>query len=271
MKTVTHTLTAFDGVYEKTIYNVGPAKVVINTDDFYTDTNTRYYKLHTQVDTGKITVYTLDLGADNSSLSGRQIETNVYPSSAYHTTRTVYISGYKFVGEVDVFKVNLKLRQSDLLDEYGELNLLNVDLYSATTQKNNALLTLQSSKTREVFNIVVPFPDNLTTTTTVDPEVITIDISVLDILRTEQFSDVGSLQPITTENGDFIARRIKFDGEVYIALESSIFAFNDNDRQEHAIITERTALDDFDNEVEIIVIPEDGYQPDEGTIQEVGY
>ena len=88
MKTVTHTLTAFDGVYEKTIYNVGPAKVVINTDDFYTDTNTRYYKLHTQVDTGKITVYTLDLGADNSSLSGRQIETNVYPSSAYHTTRT---------------------------------------------------------------------------------------------------------------------------------------------------------------------------------------
>ena len=51
----------------------------------------------------------------------------------------------------------------------------------------------------------------------------------------------------------------------------SIFAFNDNDRQEHAIITERTALDDFDNEVEIIVIPEDGYQPDEGTIQEVGY
>jgi len=269
VNTVTHTLTAHDNVYEKTIYNIGPAKVVINTNDIYTGTNTRYYKLHTQVDTGKITVYKLDLGSDSSSLSGRQIETSVYPSSAYHTTRTIHISGYKFVGDVDIFKVNLKLRQSDIFDEYGDLNLVNVDLFSAETQKNNALLTLQSTKTREVFNVVVPVPDTLTTTTAVDPEVVTVDLSVLDILRTEKFSDVGSLQPITTENGDFIARRIKFDGEVYIALEATVFANNDNSANERALIAEQTTVDGIDEEAEIIIIPEDGYQPDAGTVQEV--
>ncbi len=272
MKTVTHTLTAFNDVYEKTIYNVGPAKVVINTDEIYTGTDTRYYKLHTQVDTGKITVHTLDLGSDSDSLSGTQVETSVYPSSAYHTTRSIYISGYKFVGSVDIFKINLKLRQSDILDEYGDLNLVNVDLYSAATQKNNALLTLQSSKTREVFNIVVPFSDNLTTTTAVDPEAVTVDISVLDILRTEQFSDVGSLQPIVTETNDFIARRIPFDGDVYVALEVSVFRGGDNINTERAIITERTVLsEDGLEDVSVIIIPEDGYQPDIGTIKEVTY
>ena len=271
MKTITHTLTSHSGVYDKTIYNVGPAKVIISTDTFYNDTTTRYYKLHTQVDTGKITVYTLDLGADNSSLSGRQIETTVYPSSAYHTTRTIYVSGYKFVGDVDVFKLNLKLRQSDLLDEYGEINLLNVDLFSAEDQKNNALLTLQSSKTREVFNIVVPFADSLTTATTVEPEVITIDVSVLDILRTERYSDIGGFQPIVTENNDFIARKISFDGDIYIALEPSIYSRNDNRDIEQALIAERTVVDGTDEEAEVIIIPESGYTPSNGTIKEVSY
>ena len=56
MNSITHTLTAFDGQYEKTIYNVGPAKVTIKTDDIYTDTTTRYFKIHSQTDDGSISV-----------------------------------------------------------------------------------------------------------------------------------------------------------------------------------------------------------------------
>ena len=105
-----------------------------------------------------------------------------------------------------------------------------------------------------------------------DPEAVTVDISVLDILRTEQFSDVGSLQPIVTETNDFIARRIPFDGDVYVALEVSVFRGGDNINTERAIITERTVLsEDGLEDVSVIIIPEDGYQPDIGTIKEVTY
>lgn len=269
MNSITHTLTAHSGVYEKTIYNVGPAKVTVNTDDIYTSTNTRYFKLHSQTDDGSIDVIHQDMSADTGTLSGKEIVTNVYPSSAYHTTRTVYISGYKVVGTPDIFKINLKLRQAEILEEYGEINLINADLFSAETQKNNALLTFQSSKTRELFNIVVPF--NKTTTSVTDPEPIIVDISLLDILRTEEHSDVGGFAPILTEAGDYIARKIPFTGDVYLAFEASVVLFNGNVLNEIAILGERKVINPDGLSVDEIIIPEDVADSYSGDIKEVSY
>ena len=269
MNSITHTLTAFDGQYEKTIYNVGPAKVTIKTDDIYTDTTTRYFKIHSQTDDGSISVLQQDMSVDSGTLSGKEIVTNVYPSSAYHTTRSIHISGYKFVGTPDVFKINLKLRQSEILEQYGEINLVNADLFSAEEQKNNALLTFQSSKTREVFNIVVPF--NKTATSATDPEPVVVDISLLDVLRTEQYSDIGGFAPILTEQGDYIARRIPFTGDVYLAYEVSVFKFNDNTANEIALLGERQVINEDGIEVDVIIIPEDVADSYEGSIKEVTY
>ena len=147
--------------------------------------------------------------------------------------------------------------------------MVNADLFSAEKQKNSALLTFQSSKTREVFNIVVPFNKSVTSVT--DPEPVVVDISLLDILRTEQYTDVGGFAPLLTEEGDYIARKIPFTGDVYLAYEDSVVTFNDNTANEIALLGERQVINEDEIEVDVIIIPEDVADSYEGDIKEVTY
>lgn len=257
MKVITHTLSAFDGSYDKTIYGVGPSQIVVSFSDFYTNTSNRYYKVYTQVDDGDVN--TITSGFDNiDSLSAKNVSANIFPGADYHTTRTVHVSAYKTLGttasRVDVFKINIKLRQTDILETYGELNIVDASLYSVPSQPNNILFTLQSSKTSDVFNVLVPF--SKTTTSLTDPETVELDLSILDILRTEVYTSIGGLSPVTTETGDFIVQIAPFSGDVILSNEAST----------EGLIGEQTVVDGLDLETEVLLIPEDGYKPQNGVV-----
>lgn len=257
MKVLTHTLSAFDTSYEKTIYSTGPSQIAVNFSDFYTDTTNRYYKIYTQVDGEPVNTVTSDF-TDIDNLSSKNLSVSLFPGSDYHTTRTVHVSAHKVLGttssRVDVFKLNIKIRQTDILDTYGDLNISDVSLYSTSAQPNNILFTLQSSKTADVFNILVPLSKTITSLT--DPEVIETDISILDILRTEVYTNIGGLVPITTVSRDFIVRVSSFDGDIVISNEDG----------DEGLIGERTVASGLDLETELLLSPEDGYKPKNGVV-----
>ena len=207
MNTRTYTLstdTLAAGSTGINLYETGTTNLIISFSGVE-DTSYKYLKFLVKYSDDE-TVYTVQDLNNLSTLRTKTINRTFYPTQKYHDTHTIELSGIRSDLVVDLYKLNLNLRQTDILD-YGNVKIIKTDLFTNDSGVNNLLLVVETQNPRYVANIIVPLTKRVKVATTIGitPEV--PQVSLLDVLRTEAATDIGGFQfVVTQQTADFIIR-----------------------------------------------------------------